>query len=95
MISRVYKTDFNRLVWFPFPLYIQNMSNCCRHKGNLSISRIFSNLIFGGFFSNLYQLRATAACRHRAPLDRAVLAWRGVGAAGEILGPSKNWHQSR
>ena len=31
-------------------LHIQNLSNCCGHKVNQSISRFFLNLIFGGFF---------------------------------------------
>ena len=70
MISRVYKTNFNRLVWFPLPLYIQNMSNCCRHKGNLSISRIFRFLFLAGFlrfvpsarYSSLPPPGATGPC---------------------------------
>ena len=32
-----------------FALHIQNVSNCCRHKDDQPISRVFSDLIFGGF----------------------------------------------
>ena len=28
--------------------FIQNLLNCCRHKYDMSISRIFLDLIFGG-----------------------------------------------
>ena len=49
-------TNFSKQVQqIPFPVvaspHIENLSNCCRHKYDQSISRIFKNLIFGMFLT--------------------------------------------
>ena len=49
-----FKADFSKLHIYPFPedeFYTKNLSNCCRHKYGPSISRIFLNLILGGFLT--------------------------------------------
>ena len=77
MISRIFSSKFLaysldiRFRSF-HALHIQNLSNRCRHKFNQSISRIFLNLIFGGFFflSSPTVPRPQCSCDKLCPVFR-------------------------
>ena len=62
-------------------LYILNLSNCCKHKYDHSISRVFLNLIFGGIllFGPIVQQRANVAS------TPSRLRWAGSAASKSSL----------